>query len=143
MIWEGGFENEPAESIAYKTLWNAPLASTSYDARSGKVSCKLTNKDDGVWKDACTQTLTVHKNTVYRLTAYAKSSLAGYEKAYFGARLPDGTICDKAVPLSNEEWTELTVDFNSGDNTSVEVFFGTWGHAGLAVYIDDVHMTPE
>lgn len=142
MVWEGGFENEPAESIGYKTLWKAPSASTSYDARSGKVSCKLINKEEGVWKDACTQNITVHKNTEYTIRAYAKASLAGYEKAYLGARLPSGEICDTAIPLKNDGWTEISITFNSGDNTSVELFFGTWGHAGLTVYIDDVHMTP-
>lgn len=143
MVWESGFENEPAESIAYKTLWNAPYATTSFDAHGGKVSCRLANKEDGVWKDACTQEITVHKHTDYVLKAYAKSSITGYEKAYFGVRLPDGRICDKATPLNPDEWTEICMEFNSGDNTSVELFFGAWGHAGLTVSIDDVHMSPK
>ena len=141
MVWEGGFENEPTESINYKTFWEAPHASTSYDAHEGKVSCKLTNKDEGVWKDACTQKIIVHKNTDYVITGYAKSSLTGYEKAYLGARLPVGGVKDKAIPLNPDQWTEIRVEFNSGDNTEIELFFGAWGHAGLTVNIDDIHMT--
>lgn len=53
-----------------------------------------------------------------------------------------GEIYDTAIPLKNDEWTEISITFNSGDNTSVELFFGTWGHAGLTIYIDDVNMTP-
>lgn len=142
MVWESGFENEPTESIGYKTLWKIGDASTSYDAHSGKAAGKLINKEEGVWKDACTQTITVHKNTDYRIKGYAKATLTGYEKTYLGARLPDGRICDKATPLNPDEWTEITVDFNSGDCTTLELFLGTWGHAGLTVTFDDITMAP-
>lgn len=143
MVWEPGFENEPTESIKYRTLWNIENASSSYDPHSGKVSCKLTNTEDGVWKDACTQNIVVHKNTDYVIRGYAKSSLVGYEKAYLGARLPVGGVKDKAIPLNPETWTEIEVEFNSGDNTEVELFFGAWGHAGLYVTIDDIYMSPK
>jgi hypothetical protein len=143
MVWEPGFENEPTESISHKTLWNTYESSTSYDAHSGKASCKLINKEEGVWKDACTQNIVVHKNTDYVIRGYAKSSLVGYEKAYLGARLPIGGVRDKAIPLNPDTWTEIEVEFNSGDNTEVELFFGTWGHAGLYVIVDDIHMSPR
>lgn len=143
MVWEPGFENEPTESIKYKTLWNVPNASSSYDAHGGKVSCKLSNTGDGVWKDACTQNIVVHKNTDYVIRGYAKASLVGYEKAYLGARLPVGGVKDKAIPLNPDTWTEIEVEFNSGNNTEVELFFGTWGHAGLSVTVDDIHMSPR
>ena len=143
MVWESGFENEPTESISYKTLWKTYEASTSYDAHSGKASCKLINKEEGQWKDACTQTIVVHKNTDYIIKGYAKASLTGYEKAYLGARLKNGVICDKAIPLNPDEWTEISVAFNSGDNTSLDVFFGTWGHAGLTVTVDDITLAPS
>ena len=143
MVWESGFENEPTESISYKTLWKTYESSTSYDAHSGTASCKQVNKEEGHWKDACTQTIIVHKNTNYTIKGYAKASLTGYEKANLGARLANGVICDKAIPLNPDEWTEISVTFNSGDNTSLDVFFGTWGHAGLTVTVDDITLAPS
>lgn len=143
MIWEGGFENEPNESINYKTLWNAPNANSSRDSHRGKIACKLHNGTQGTWKDACTQTVKVHKNTDYTLTAWAKSNIKGHTGAYLGARLPDGTICDDNPALDTESWTKITKTFNSADNTSIEVFFGTWGADGLYVLVDDIQLTPK
>lgn len=142
MLWEGGFEDNPTESISYKTLWKAPNASTTHDAHSGKTACRLTNTADGVWKDACTQTVTVHKNTDYVLSGFVKTNVAGYDRAYLGARLADGTICD-TNPALGEEWGEVKVEFNSGNNTSLDVFFGTWGATGLQVTVDDIKLTPK
>ena len=138
MVWEGGFEYDPEQVISYRTLWRADEASTSHAAHSGINSCKLVNKTPGTWKDACVQTITVHRNTDYVLTGYAKSNIKGHVGAYLGARLPDGTICDTNPPLNPNEWTLITKEFNSGDNTSLDVFFGTWGADDLYVLVDDI-----
>lgn len=143
MIWEGGFENEIEQGINYKTLWNVPAASSSHDAHSGLIACKITNRVAGVWKDACTQTITVHKNTDYVLTAYAKSNIVGHNGAYLGVRLANGTICDTNPALKTDEWTLITKEFNSGDNTKLDVFFGTWGAENLYVLVDDFKLTPK
>jgi len=141
MVWEGGFEDYPTESISYKTLWKAANASTTHDAHSGKNACRLTNTTEGEWKDACTQIITVHKNTDYVLSAFVKGNIEGYDKAYLGARLANGTICDDN-PSMTSDWSEVKVEFNSGNNTSIELFFGAWGAKGLQVTIDDVRLSP-
>lgn len=143
MVWEGGFENDVDKSINYQTLWNAPNASTSHDAHSGLVSCKLVNKTSDRWMDACVQPLIVHKDTDYVLTGYAKSSVDGSRNAYLGVRLADGKIWDHNPALNPNEWTPITVEFNSGDNTNLDVFFGTWGADGLYVLVDDIKLTPK
>lgn len=143
MIWEAGFENEPNESIAYRTLWNCPLSTSTRDCHGGKIACKTVNNADGEWKDSCTQTVKVHKNTDYVLTAWAKASVAGHRGAYLGVRLADGRICDDNPALGPDEWTQIRVEFNSGDNTTLDVFFGTWGAQGLYVVADDFAMTPK
>ncbi len=142
MVWEGGFENEPNESISYKTLWNISNSTSTRDAHSGKIACRLSNPNDGVWKDACTQTIKVHKNTDYVLTGWAKTSLDEYQQTYLGVRLADGKVIDTNPKLSSTEWTLITKEFNSGNNTALDVFFGTWGISGLNVTIDDIKLTP-
>lgn len=142
MVWEGGFEYDPGQGIAYNTLWNASLASSSHDAHSGAIACKLTNKESGVWKDACTQTISIHKNTDYVISGYAKGNIAGHTGAYLGVRLADGTILDSNPPLQKDEWVKITKTFNSGDNTSLDIFFGTWGAEGLYVLVDDICLAP-
>lgn len=143
MVWEGGFENDVDKSINYQTLWNAANASTSHDSHSGLVSCKLVNKTPDTWKDACVQSVVVHKNTDYILTGYAKSSLEGSRNAYLGVRLKDGRIIDDNPALSNQEWRPISIEFNSGDNTELDVFFGAWGEEDLYVLVDDIQMTPN
>lgn len=142
MVWEPGFEYDSDESISSKTLWNIENALSSHDAHSGNISCRLSNKESGVWKDACTQTVMVKKNTDYILSGWAKSSFNETSGSYLGVRLPDGKIEDLNPPLKDDEWTKIEVKFNSANNSKVEVFFGTWGQPGLTVYVDDITMKP-
>ncbi len=142
MVWESGFEYDSNQSIGYRTLWTGTEnCTTTRDAHSGKLACKLANTTDGVWKDACVQKIYLHRNTDYTLTGWAKSSVEGSTQSYLGVRLPDGKICDTNPALKTDEWTRIKVQFNSGDNTSCDVFFGTWGAAGLSVIIDDIILT--
>ena len=144
MVWEGGFENEPNKSIAYRTLWrNIENSISTRDAHSGKIACKLLNTENDVWKDACVQTINVHKNTDYVVSGWAKSSIAGSTGSYLGVRLSDGRICDANPSLKTDEWTKISVMFNTGDCTSLDVFFGTWGAEGLSVTVDDISLAPK
>lgn len=144
MIWEPGFEDDPGESISYKTLWEVdPGCTTSHVAHSGICSCRLSNTVSGQWKDACTQEVSIHENTDYVLTGWARASVAGYSEAHLGVRLPDGTVIDSHPALSKDDWTRIRVEFNSGANTSLSAFFGTWGSSGLYVMIDDMKLTPK
>lgn len=144
MVWEGGFENEPNKSIAYRTLWrNIENSISTRDAHSGKIACKLLNTEKDVWKDACVQTINVHKNTDYVVSGWAKSSIAGSTGSYLGVRLSDGRICDANPSLKTDEWTKISVMFNTGDCTSLDVFFGTWGAEGLSVTVDDISLAPK
>lgn len=144
MVWEGGFENEPNQPIGYRTLWrDIENSTTTRDAHGGKVACRLMNIEKGVWKDACVQTINVHKNTDYIVSGWAKSSVGGSSDSYLGVRLPDGRICDSNPQLKTDEWTRISVSFNSGDCSSLDVFFGTWGADGLSVTVDDISLLPK
>lgn len=143
MVYEGGFEYDKDNGISYRTLWDAPNAITSHDAHSGTTSCKVVNNSSGEWKDACVQKVFVHKHTDYVITGYAKAGVAGSRDAYLGVRLPSGEIHDHNPALSPDEWTLIRKEFNSGDNTALDVFFGTWGEQGQYAIIDDIKLEPK
>lgn len=143
MVWEGGFEYDKDKSISFQTLWDAPNAITSHDAHSGTISCKVVNKTPDTWKDACVQKVIVRKNTDYVLTGYAKACVENSKTAYLGVRLPSGEIYDDNPPLNLSEWTLIKKEFNSGNNTSVDVFFGTWGATDQYALVDDIKLEPK
>lgn len=143
MVYEGGFEYDKDQGLSYRTLWDAPNAITSHDAHSGTMSCKVINKIDGVWKDACVQKVYIHKNTDYILTGYAKAGIDNSTTAYLGVRLQSGEIYDDNPALNPGEWTLIKKEFNSGDNTSLDVFFGTWGASGQYAIVDDIKLEPK
>lgn len=142
MVWEGGFEYDKDKAINYHTLWYAPNAITSHDAHSGVISCKVSNTTEDSWKDACVQTVAVHKNTDYVITGYAKAGVADSRLAYLGVRLPSGPIRDYNPELNPDEWTLIRKEFNSEDNDHLDVFFGTWGAPGQWAIIDDIKLEP-
>lgn len=143
ILTEPGFENDPEQGINFRTMWNAPNSISTHDAHSGDIACKLVNTESGVWKDACLQTVRLKKNTKYVLTGYAKASLNGSNKAYLGIRMEDSRIIDLNPELSSTEWTKITVEFNTGDCTRGDVFFGAWGAEGLTVTVDDIHLSMQ
>ena len=140
ILSEPGFENDPDQRLGFRTLWNVSDAMSTHDTHSGDIACRLANQESGVWKDACTQTVRLKKNTNYTLSGYAKASVAGHTGAYLGIRLEDGRIVDLNPALSPEEWTKIEVSFNTGSCLYGDVFFGTLGAEGLTVTVDDIHL---
>lgn len=142
MVWEAGFENEPDKPLSNLTLWDVNTSAlTSHDAHGGSVSLKLGNSETGIWKDGCTQVIPVRKNTRYKVSGWMKSSIQGSTQSYIGVRIGD-KVYDRNPALSTDGWTEAAIEFNSAENTSLTVFFGTWGAPGLSVLADDFCLTP-
>jgi hypothetical protein len=145
IVSEGGFEEYPANPIGYRTHWDTGNSVASSDAHIGSVACRLdVETTQRVWNDVCTQIVAVKPNTDYTLTAYAKSSgVLAEGDAYLGIRNTDNTVVsDKSFPVS-AEWTQMSVTFNSRDNTKVKVFFGLWADGNVSVSIDDIHLQPK
>ncbi|RVU00998.1 DUF4185 domain-containing protein [Mucilaginibacter limnophilus] len=141
LIGEGGFEDYPDNNISFRSPWYLPGSTATADSRSGKVACKLDNPETGVFKDAALQTVAVKPNTKYTLTGWAKASGDHFKNAYFGVRREDGTIKD-FNPALNTGWTKISMTFNSGNNNTVNVFFGFWGEKDASTIIDDIKLTP-
>jgi hypothetical protein len=142
MLSEGGFEEYTDKEISFRSPWWLPDSEATGDAKSGNVACKLENGQDGAFKDAVLQTVAVKRNTDYILTGWAKGSWDNITGTWFGVRKPDGNIQDYN-PVINTNWTKMSIEFNSGNNSTVDVFCGLWGWPELFIIIDDIHLQPK
>ena len=100
-------------------------------------------RTNGNWA-GLSQAFTVAANTNYRVTAWLRTS-ANNGAGYMGVRGSAGLLTDRRFcSLSGPAFTQYSVTFNSGSNTSVVPYVGTWGVSGDTwVQIDDVTITRE
>lgn len=143
MVSEGGFEEYPKDSISYRTQWKVPNATAVADAHSGAVACNVFNDSSGITKDVAVQTVAVKPNTDYILTGWAKTSTENSTGVRFGVRKATGGVDDYNPVVSKAGWTKLVKEFNSGNNTAVNVFCSLQGAPGLYVLLDDVSLNPK
>lgn len=99
-----GFEND-------KTDWGDPslFAISTSDHHSGSKSAKLTASGNRI-----TQTVTVAANTDYTLSAWILG------KGTIGAKSGSTVLNSKGGTYSS--WTKVSVPFNSGNATSIEIY---------------------
>jgi hypothetical protein len=82
----------------------------------------------GNW-NALTQTVQVRPNTNYSLSAWIWNNFKS-DLGFFGVRKPDGVTVLKETALGPSPWyMQWAVTFNSGSNTSVQVFAGFRGQS--------------
>ncbi|WGX94856.1 hypothetical protein [Nocardioides sp. L-11A] len=109
------------------------------NARTGTGNGWVRNTEN--WNDIH-QTISVAPNTDYTLTGWVRTS-ASNDNGYFGVRtLDDSVISEKKFGRLNS-YTQLSVSFNSGDRTRVEVYGGvhpTWWRDTWAQF-DDFSVT--
>ncbi|WP_214319683.1 DUF4185 domain-containing protein [Nonomuraea sediminis] len=75
------------------------------------------------------QVVQVAQNTDYRLTGWLRTS-GNNDNGFFGVRNPGGLPFNEVNFHAVGRWTRFTVDFNSGNRSSVEVFAGIWTDNG-------------
>ena len=85
------------------------------------------------------QKVTVEKNTDYVITLWSKDSV--YGSLLIKDSADSQNIVNQSLN-SSSAWTEITVEFNSGNNTFVYVGF-MGGAAGSTYTVDDVVMTKK
>jgi hypothetical protein len=86
------------------------------------------------------QTLAVRPHEDYRLTAWVRSG-ARTKQGLLGVRDRDGTIKETTF-TELAGYTEVTVDFRSGDRSEIEAFAGFWGTGvDTSVQVDDVRLS--
>jgi hypothetical protein len=139
-VGDGGFESQTTNTPT--APWGAEgpdskgvdrgLGFTHTGANNGWVRTSSTS-----W-NAITQVISVTPSTNYTLTGWltGSSNVAG---GFFGVRTTGGTVISEAAFGSLPSYTQKTVSFNSGSNTSVIVYAGFWGPgADSWIRVDDV-----
>ena len=150
LVGDPGFESQTISRglVAPWTTWvmgtaaeaGTDLAGYSHSGSKSGFVYAASPKDHS-WT-ALAQTVKVQANTHYTLSAYVQSS-AGTD-GYFGARPTSTSNALNATAIGTlNGYTKLEADFDSGSNTTVEIFAGLWSTAGQSSWIrlDDVSLS--
>ncbi|WP_434389745.1 hypothetical protein [Melittangium boletus] len=93
--------------------------------------------------NALKQDVAVTPNTNYVLTGWVRGS-SNFDAGFFGVCTVPGTIIREVKYGSLPGYTQQTVAFNSGNNSTVSVFAGFWGvGADAFVQLDDLTLTRQ
>lgn len=94
--------------------------------------------------NALVQTIAVAPNHEYRLTGWVRDS-SNVAQGYFGVRaINGGAIVQEQTFASLPGYTQLTVNFDSGSNSLVDVYSGFWApNADAWMQLDDVSVVPQ
>ena len=126
LVQNPGFESDFAN-------WNIQYGARSVvtsDKNSGAKSCKLSN-GGGV-----EQTISgLSPNTAYTLKAYAKKVSGGF--TLVGVK--NAQIGQIQAEVTSSAWTQYSVNFTTGSNTSVNAMI--YGGGGSISYFDDFQLT--
>ena len=133
-VVNGGFESGMSP---WTCLGQCGLDQTTF-ARTGTRNGWVRNNTG--W-NAIQQTISVQANRTYRVSAYIKTS-ANNADGYFGLRTIGGTILGERRYQRQDNYTLVTVDVNTGSNTSVVLYGGLWANGDTWAQIDDVTTTP-
>jgi hypothetical protein len=95
-------------------------------------------RSDAGWNDLH-QTVPVAPNKTYTLRGWLRTS-GNNTDGYFGVRTPAGQVVAEKKLGSLPGYAQLVVTFNSGNNTSLDVFAGLWANGDTWLQLDDVSM---
>lgn len=147
LIRNGGFSDVRDQTPAHweTSTWNG-TATFEVDHSAGHaetpaVKISSQNGGDVSWSTR----VEVKRNTDYRLSAWIKTKSL-QSSGGLGAlmNLHELQTNGKSESLTGDnEWTEVSTEFNSGSHDSllVNMLFGGWGHATGTVWFDDVRLT--
>lgn len=140
-VSEPGFETQAA------TAMMAPWYLEGHGGIDRNLGNARTGADNGFVRynsgwNALLQTAAVQPHTNYTLKGWVRTS-SNNNDGYFGARAPNhGAILSETPYGSLPSYTELTVSFNSGVNSTVELYSGLLANSGDTwAQLDDVTLT--
>ncbi len=93
------------------------------------------------WNDLH-QTINVARDTDYTLTGWIRTS-ANNANGYFGVRKPGGGVVKEKKFGKYTGYTQVTVSFNSGKNSTLEVFGGLWASGDTWAQFDDISLQAD
>ncbi|ADO69827.1 DUF4185 domain-containing protein [Stigmatella aurantiaca] len=131
LVAQGGFEQQPgsAATSPWYVEGNGGVDRGLGFARSGANNGYVRNNVKS-W-NALKQEVAVTPNTNYVLSAWVRTSNT-FNEGYFGARVLRGGPILNELKLTQPVagYTQVTAQFNSGTQHSVEIFAGFWANAG-------------
>jgi beta-glucanase (GH16 family) len=145
LIQDPAFENQTATGGGPLVApWDtAGPAGIGVDTRNGMNGSKcgyIYDGGSGSWTDI-KQWISVQPNTNYTLSCFVQTDSAFPAQGCFGAQAPDGTALGWESYGQMTNYTQLTVTFNSGSNTSVLVYVGfTDQGPGAWIHVDSWSM---
>ena len=127
MLLDPGFELQNSRNLSapWTQIGSAPVG---VDINLGNAHTGTNNGfvwDDSTDWNAIAQTVPVQPNTSYAFTGWIRSALVA-QVGYFSVDGANGILNETSF-ADLPGYTQLTVTFNSGTNTSVRVRAGFWG----------------
>ncbi|WP_372633075.1 DUF4185 domain-containing protein [Cohnella sp.] len=139
MISEPGFETQAA------TTHMAPWYLQGHGGIDRGLGFARTGQNNGFVRynsgwNALKQSVAVQPYTNYTLKGWIRTS-ANNDSGYFGARGPlNGPIRNETRFYALANYTELTVTFNSGPDSIMEIYAGMWANGDTWIQLDDVSL---
>jgi hypothetical protein len=140
LLSEPGFETQEA----------TPVMAPWYVEGNGGIDRNLgsarTGQDNGFVRynsgwNALKQRVVVQPHTDYTLKGWVRTS-ANNTAGYLGARVPNNGPILGEIPFGAlGPYTELSVSFNSGPRSVVEIYSGLWADGDTWLQLDDVSLT--
>ncbi|AKJ00188.1 uncharacterized protein DUF4185 [Archangium gephyra] len=141
LVGHAGFEQQSSSSATspWYAEGNAGIDRNLGYARTGAHNAWVRNATG--W-NAIKQEVSVVPNTLYTLRAWLKTS-SNFNDGYFGARMLNGgpILGETHLTQPLAGYTQVTVQFNSGANHSVELFAGLWATSDTWMQVDDFSLT--
>ncbi len=146
---EGSYAPDAVPAGWTKDAWNWPAATFVWDdtqAYDGNRSIRITHDsaNDSRW----IQTVAVQPNTNYRLSGWIKTDSVTHSNGSVvaGANLSLNGTWERTVGLfGTNDWTSVSLEFNSGSGTEITIAcrLGYWdGTAIGTMWCDDIHLDP-
>jgi len=123
VLFNGGFENGDAFPLGWQAVaWDMTGSSFSWDTNqkhSGNRSIKISNNtaNDSRWN----QDVYVQPNSDYRLSGWIKTDNIDQSQGGTGANLSYGAFLNTLPLLGTNNWTYVSVDFNTGSETQITI----------------------
>ncbi|MGG4341279.1 DUF4185 domain-containing protein [Paenibacillus lautus] len=142
LISDPGFETQ------IKTPVMAPWYVTGEGGLDRKLGNARTGENNGYVRNgsgwnAIKQRVVVQPYTNYTLKGWVRTSSNNTE-GYFGIREPvDGAVVKETAFAQLPDYTELTVTFNSGNRSVVELYTGLWASGDTWLQVDDVSLVRD
>lgn len=140
LVADPSFEQQASGTISAPWKLEAGKGGIDIAAMSRAGSKNVWLRNGSGW-NAITQSVQVAANTEYKLTAFVKTS-QNNNAGYFGVRGSAGNILKETKFERHDNYSLLTVRFNSGSNTEVTVFTGMHANGDTWVQADDYLLLP-